>query len=468
VEGDNHRPGRRSSLLETELEEGPFLSAFRASENAAASLAESPVVAAAVSAPVTEPASTPEMEAAEEVVAEISAESLPERPANAEEAGENFDRLIRQAVRLTIGTNVGAKKTSAPIDRALSLEDRIAAEIERQVAEIKYPSEAPPATSNSVASPPERVPRPSASPNPRPKVWAVGGGKGGVGKSLISANFALSLAKRGRRVIAIDLDIGGSNLHTCLGVAPPEWGIGDWAAGRKEDLASLLVNTAQPGLQLVSGSQDPLRIAELVDRRRAQLFQAVRRLDADDVILDLGAGTLDLTVDFFCGADEGIISVLPEPTSVENAYRFIRAVIFRRFLQTELTDGIREVVETSADSKNILGIKTPGDLLAVVSRLDEASGGRLRDILAGIDLSVVINQVRTPVDIDIGRAICSVCRRYFGMDVKYAGYLDYDSSVWKSVRSRKAVLLEYPHSMLANRIDRLTRALLGEEKGLFP
>jgi flagellar biosynthesis protein FlhG len=61
-----------------------------------------------------------------------------------------------------------------------------------------------------------------------------------------------------------------------------------------------------------------------------------------------------------------------------------------------------------------------------------------------------------------------VCRRYFGIDVRYAGYIDYDNSVWKAVRSKKAVIQEFPHSVLANRIDHLTKALLGEEKGLFP
>ena len=58
--------------------------------------------------------------------------------------------------------------------------------------------------------------------------------------------------------------------------------------------------------------------------------------------------------------------------------------------------------------------------------------------------------------------------RRFGLDVRYAGYLEYENAVWKAVRSKKAFLEEYPHTLLASRIDTLTRTLLGEEKGLFP
>jgi flagellar biosynthesis protein FlhG len=302
----------------------------------------------------------------------------------------------------------------------------------------------------------------------KPRLWAVGGGKGGVGKSLICANFSLLLARRGRKVIAIDLDLGGSNLHTCLGMEPPKLGVGDWAMDRVSDLPSLLAQTNEPGLRVISGSTDPIRVIDLMERRSESLIQALRGLDADDVVIDLGAGTGALTIEFFNHADQGILSILPEPTSVENAYRFIRAVFFRRLKSADVPPGIKEVIDAATDQKNILGIKTPADLLAIVDRLDEASGAVLRKEILGFKPSIVINQVRSQTDIDVGRAICSVCRRYFGVELQYAGYIDYDNSVWRAVRAKKAIIQEYPHSVLANRMEHLTRALLGEEKGLFP
>ncbi len=302
----------------------------------------------------------------------------------------------------------------------------------------------------------------------KPKFWAIGGGKGGVGKTLISSNFSVSLARKGHRVLAIDLDIGGSNLHTCLGVDPPEFGIGDWVTGRKKELDAIMVPTSQQNLTLISGSNDPMRITSLMGSRKEDLMHSLRSLDVDDVVIDLGAGTADLTIDFFIAADEGILSILPEPTSVENAYRFIRTAFFHKLAQANVPPGIQEVIVAATDPKNILGIRTPAELLNVIERMDPFSVHILRKHLDTMKSSVVINQVRNQMDIDVGRAICSVCKRYFGVDVRYVGYLDYDNSVWKSVRSRKPVLQEFPHSSLADRLDRLTRTLLGEEKALYP
>lgn len=303
----------------------------------------------------------------------------------------------------------------------------------------------------------------------RPRYWAVGGGKGGVGKSLLSANFALTMARRGRKVLAVDLDLGGSNLHTCLGVEPPKVGIGDWLFGRSPDIESLAVDTSDVHLKIISGCRDPLQITTVSDDKRAALMDLLRQVDADEVVVDLGAGTQDFTIDFFNAADEGILSVLPEPTSVENAYRFIRSAFYRRLIMAPgISSGIREVIEAATDPKNVLGIKTPADLLAVIDRLDVEASEILRESIKKFQPSIVMNQVRSQVDVDVGRAICSVCRRYFGIDVKYPGYIDYDNCVWKAVRAKKAVLDEFPRSTLAMRIEKLTSSLLGEEKGLFP
>jgi flagellar biosynthesis protein FlhG len=301
-----------------------------------------------------------------------------------------------------------------------------------------------------------------------PKLWAVGGGKGGVGKSLICANFSLTLAQKGHRVLAIDLDLGGSNLHTCLGLEPPKAGVGDWLTSRNAVLDDLKVKTSTPNLSIISGSSDPIHITQFAMKKKAELVKELRKLPYDDVVIDLGAGTQDFTIEMFNAADHGILSILPEPTSVENAYRFIKAVFYDRLKHADIPSGIREVIEAAMDHKNILGIRTPADLFAIVERLDPIAAEDLHEKAATLQPSIVINQVRSQVDIDVGKAICSVCRRYFGIDVKYAGYIDYDNSVWKAVRSKKAVIQEFPHSVLANRIEHLTKALLGEEKGMFP
>ena len=301
-----------------------------------------------------------------------------------------------------------------------------------------------------------------------PYIWSVGGGKGGVGKSLISANFAWILARRGRRVLAIDLDLGGANLHTCLGVNPPKLGIGDWALGKVDHIRQVMVTTKQPGLLHVSGSQDPLEIMNLMVDRCDELVHQLRELDLDDVIIDLGAGTHPLTLNFFNAADSGILSILPEPTSVENAYRFIRALFYQKLMKTDVPKGIHEVIQAAVDTKNVIGLRAPADIFAVVERLDPVAAEILKKAVADFHPKIVINQVRSQVDIDVGKAICSVCRRYFGLQLHYAGYVDYDNSVWRAIRSRRPAVAEFPRSALASRMERLTNTLLGEEKDLYP
>lgn len=303
----------------------------------------------------------------------------------------------------------------------------------------------------------------------RPKIWAVGSGKGGVGKSLISANFAVTLARKGHRVLAVDLDLGGSNLHTCLGVDPPRSGLGDWISARTAELSTLIVPTREAGLFLLSGTADSLNVISQMENRYTELMQLLReQTDYDHIVLDLGAGTHGLTIEFFAAADEGILSILPEPTSVENAYRFIRSVYFNLLKHSKVSSGIQEVIDAAMDPKNILGLRTPADLLTVIDRLDGEAGELIHEAVKIFSPHIVINQVRSQIDIDVGRAICSVCKRYFGIEVRYAGYLEYDNSVWKAVRAKKAFVHEFPHTLLASRIDTLTKTLLGEEKGLFP
>ena len=301
-----------------------------------------------------------------------------------------------------------------------------------------------------------------------PRVWAIGGGKGGVGKSLISANFAWLLAQEGKRVLAVDLDLGGSNLHTCLGVEPPRYGLGDWVHGRCKNLLDLAQPTAQAGLHLISGASDSIAVTSQMEERKTELFAELINLPFDEIVLDLGAGSHSLTVDFFNCADEGILSILPEPTSVENAYRFIRVAFYRRLFHCpELKDFI-PVIQEGAESKNTLGVRSPSDLKEIISRIDPIAGEVYEKEIAKMRPSIVVNQVRTSQDIEVGKSICGVARRYFGIDARYVGYIDYENSVWKAVRVKRPAVAEFPRSILAARLARLTKTLLGEESILFP
>src|SRR6185295_16789364 len=75
---------------------------------------------------------------------------------------------------------------------------------------------------------------PATSARPRRQVWSVGGGKGGIGKSLITASVGYQLARMGRKVVLVDADLGGANLHTCLGLSGPALTLGDFICRRAD------------------------------------------------------------------------------------------------------------------------------------------------------------------------------------------------------------------------------------------
>lgn len=293
------------------------------------------------------------------------------------------------------------------------------------------------------------------------KIWAVGGGKGGVGKSLVSANVAICLALMGNKVVAVDLDLGGANLHTCLGLPIPQVTLSDYVSKKISNFEDLLVSTPINNLKIISGAQDELGMANLKHMHKNQIIRKLSELDADYILFDLGAGTAFNTIDFFITADKGILVVLPEPTSIENTYRFIKSVFYRRL---KMVEGVAEIEEFITESMNAKvtagGGASPAELIKKISEINPEVGLRVKAEMAHFRPNLIINQVRSQADIDIGYSIQSICRRYFGIEMTFPGYLDYDQSVWQSVRKRKPLLIEYPNSKLVNNFDRIVHRLI--------
>ncbi|MFI5314792.1 MAG: P-loop NTPase [Myxococcota bacterium] len=301
-----------------------------------------------------------------------------------------------------------------------------------------------------------------ATPPSVARIWAVGGGKGGIGKSFLVANLATVAARSGKRVILIDADLGGANLHTCLGVRAGERvSLSDYFEERVVDLDKLALETPIPGLRLILGALGHTGKAETTQEQRGALLKAVRRLPADLVIFDLAAGTDRSTIDFFLEADDGFVVTTPEPTAIENAYAFLRAAFYRRLASALSESNVRELIRVAMDQRNERGIRTPGDLLAAIDSIDRAEGDRFRRVLETFRPHLVVNQVRDTEEVKMGFSITSVCKKYFGIDIDYAGYICFDDNVWRSVKDRRPLVLGYPRSDGALYVRRIVKKMLG-------
>lgn len=292
------------------------------------------------------------------------------------------------------------------------------------------------------------------------QIWAIGGGKGGVGKSLISSSLAISLSRLGHQVTAIDLDLGGANLHTALGAPIHQQTLGDFLLERTPSLESCSVESGIPNLKLISGAQDSTQLISSPLKSFRKVIDQLHALDTDYVVLDLGAGTAPHTIEFFLSADIGLLTVLPEPTSIENIYRFVKSIYYETLLNTPSLSSVRGMIEAATDPKNTKKIQTPGDLYRQINKVDPEAASAMRQEVQAFHPKLIVNQARTQADVDIGFSIKSVCKKYFGIEMDYVGYLDYDSAVWQAIRRKRPMMLEFPNSRLVGNIDRMTQHLI--------
>ncbi len=293
------------------------------------------------------------------------------------------------------------------------------------------------------------------------QIWAIGGGKGGIGKTFLAANLAAVAARSGRTVTAIDLDLGGANLHTCLGVkSASRVNLSDYLDDRIVDLEKAAIDTPIPGLRLILGALGRAGAAETTQEQRVDLLRALRQLPSDIVILDLAAGTDRATIDFFLVSDQSFIVTTPEPTAIENAYAFLRGAFYRRLSQVMTSSPVRDLMLEAMSNRNERGIRSGADLLREIERLDSAEGERFRRVLEEFRPRLILNYVRSGEEIRMGFSIQSVCRKHFGFGVEYVGYVNFDDSVWKSVKARRPLVLAFPQSDGSLYVRRIVKRIL--------
>jgi flagellar biosynthesis protein FlhG len=283
----------------------------------------------------------------------------------------------------------------------------------------------------------------------RKTIWTIGGGKGGSGKSFIAANLGICLSRLGIRVVLIDADLGGANLHTFLGIAPPALSLSDFIKKRVSHLQEVLIPTAVPNLQLLTGAQDLLNAADAKSVQKRKLVRSIQSLESDTILVDLGAGNSLSVLDFFLMSDGGILVVTPEPTSIENTYRFLKSAFYRRLKQSVSSTSVKALIDDAMDRKNEVGIQTPHDLFKAAMRMDERDAQRMVEEAETFHPNLILNQVRSKKDIEIGFSIRSACLKYFGMHLHYLGYVVYDQDVGHSIRRRRPLVLENSRSRAA-------------------
>jgi flagellar biosynthesis protein FlhG len=265
------------------------------------------------------------------------------------------------------------------------------------------------------------------------EIWAIGGGKGGTGKSFVTSNMGMNLAFRGKQVTLIDADLGGANLHTFLKIKKPKYSLTDFFE-KKIPLSEIIRNTEIPNLRFVTGDVRSLDSTGVRYAQKLKLYRHIRNISGDYVLIDLGAGSGHNTIDTFLIADKMIVVTLPEITAIENLYMFIKKVLFRKLNRLLGEHGLKNAAKKAWQQRKTKDIKNIKELIGHIKETSPEIRAIVEKAISQFKLYIIMNEVKENKHIETGFSTKSVIHKYFGMDARYTGFIQYNEFFWKFVK----------------------------------
>lgn len=292
------------------------------------------------------------------------------------------------------------------------------------------------------------------------QIIPVASGKGGVGKSLLSANLAIALGQAGKRVLLVDLDLGASNLHLVLGVASPPTGLGTFLTGNTP-FEKVVLETSYENVSFIPGDSEIPGLTSLRAPQKASLTKNLVSSDADYLILDLGAGTHTGILDFFLLSNAGIVVTAPTVTATLNAYLFLKNTVFRMmFTSFKRGSPARKWLEDiKNDSTSLQRMYIP-KILKEVSRIDPESAKIFLTRMKAFRPRLVMNMIDDPKDADKALKIRRSCKEYLTIDLEHLGVIYRDAAQDTALASRLPVIAYKPQSLLSQAIYRIADKIL--------
>lgn len=294
-----------------------------------------------------------------------------------------------------------------------------------------------------------------------PELWVVASGKGGVGKTFVSSSLGITLSKLGHTVVILDFDISGANIHTSLGLKPSHTNIRHYFENDTK-LSELTIPTQFPRLSYIQGFWDSWSPTDFSCDKVQAIIPELKKLKADYIIVDLGAGALESHLEFFKAANEKFLISTPEPTSIEKTYRFIEAYICHSVKSNSTPEAYEKLINT-------LRLHRQGSLdkhFSFRSYLNNQPGFQINhfEALSQSPIRLIVNSARSQSNHDLGHSMKSVCYKYYDLSIDFLISLDYDNAVWQSVRSREHVLMAHPFTSLAGQFLTACKQLIAPEE----
>lgn len=287
-----------------------------------------------------------------------------------------------------------------------------------------------------------------------PCIVSVASGKGGVGKSMVVSNLGLLLAKKGLRVTLVDMDIGGANLHILFGMFHPPSTLTDFLTNTLTNLNEI----AHPipslsSLKLIPGTGETLITANFQHAKKRRLIRHVQKLEADIILVDVGAGTSYHALDFFLLADYYLAVATPDPTSVLDLYRFIKLAAIRKVLTAFLA---RDPVADALLDKDFHSVTA---VLEAVGRTSESGVGIAQEALKMFQPALILNRM-TPKSRINTLHLQHLLKEYVGTNLSILGNIPEDIHVQQSILKYLPVVELAPTSPATIALNRIADNVL--------
>lgn len=294
-------------------------------------------------------------------------------------------------------------------------------------------------------------------------VLAVGGGKGGVGKTAVVVSMGVALAGMGKKVIIVDADLGGANLHSYLGISNPQYTFFDFYTTKKKSLEEILLETSVENLYMISGASGTLGLANPKYAQKVRFIKQLRHLPADYILLDLGAGSSFSVIDFFLAAGEGVVISTPEPAAIQETFFFLKKALYRKLQRTfKNHPQIAPLFDLETSSWNQPKAKSVKELYQQVEKLDKDAAAIFRGLIQRFQPKLILNMVRKSMETREGLALKTAVGELLTVELEYWGALPYDEKVREAAMLQQPFVVTRPNGKASRALTRLVTERLSD------
>jgi len=294
------------------------------------------------------------------------------------------------------------------------------------------------------------------------QIWPIGSGKGGVGKTLLTANLGILLSRMNRKVVLLDADLGASNLHTALGIPYITKTLNNLLTGAPGGLPDTAVETPIPGLSLIGGGRQLPAYPDYQKDLTGRILSGIPLVRADILLMDLGGGIQTNALDLFLLSNRPIVVMTEDPASIQTTYHLLKMAVYRKILKTFPQNPlISFMVHSATHPKSRRKVHAVPELIEKISHVDRCYADLILKTLKDFSPQMIVNMAgrhdhRRPADV-----VTAVSRKFLGISPELLGIMEYHQGIVESTRRLRPFTLNPMNLKATEQLNLIAHRLAG-------